>query len=656
MNLESEITRAAECFKEGQFNLTLQICERILQITKEPMALFLKAHCLFQLNQFDLVLELAEESLQIKRETFTIYLVASIHLEKGNNGLALRHYLEIIYSHSAPPSAYIGAATAFLMLGKYHKSIAYAKKGLALSTPLNESSTFMNEVENDFNLRTNRGLSLAYLSIRNYAESVRYINTALSFDSQDKLSWIINGYLKIHSGDEKNAVFCFAQALNLKFDDSPEYQEIDGVSNDQVQAVIYRGLGIANLHVGNLEAAQENLEIAVEMDRNDINTVIALFETYKKLNTQKSITKANRLISKSEREYEMDEDVKGNREEFLTRIPFLKKYRKDKPLITVYIWNPKHDRKPEGFEGPYQYRDCDYGHAAIKITMGQKEYYFSWFPSGKYYQNKDDLLRATPLSYGRNKSIPTSQHQNWLFDLYHQMPKNHEQQLRYMSLKRSDKEELHRSATFKFYFWAGLNVERMLDYFRTLYESDYCYHYRALNCCDVVLNALQVSLDQEIPELEAIKTSKMLDNGYYDPSDLLMAHRYQTGQTRGTKSSTVYKYCYLLGKTINSHYKDKEDLPPVIIRFNRWNKGERSLTKFDFDPLNFDPNWMTQTKKITLGRLFEKLANQITTKVIFPSESIQGETLDESILIEDDHNLECVDDEGNPTDNYKFYC
>lgn len=53
--------------------------------------------------------------------------------------------------------------------------------------------------------------------------------------------------------------------------------------------------------------------------------------------------------------------------------------------------------------------DEDYGHAVIKIKINDKEYYFSWFPSGNYYQNKVGLLRATPLNYGDKKIIPKHQ-------------------------------------------------------------------------------------------------------------------------------------------------------------------------------------------------------------------------------------------------------
>ena len=295
-------------------------------------------------------------------------------------------------------------------------------------------------------------------------------------------------------------------------------------------------------------------------------------------------------------------------QEVTTKTPALfKPLRQNKSYVVVYIWNPLSDE--------------DFGHAAIKVVDKGEEFYFSWFPSGDHYGNAPGLFRSTPQFYGRKSYVNYACKENaekrvrLLYGA--EEPDNFEQQVNDLLRRQSDKLELHKSATFKVFFDEGIDIHKLLEWWRTLLASNHRYNVNSNNCCDVVLRSLQYALDTDKYDLLNVKTNRMKENHQRNPDNILNSHRYDVSPNTGTKAATVYKYCYLLGVAINSQENSDENGGPVVVRFNRWNKKERCIVAFDFDPKKFDPNWMTVTQERDPVSLYTSIINSSFSDVMF---------------------------------------
>ena len=429
-----------------------------------------------------------------------------------------------------------------------------------------------------------RGIGIIALIQKNYKESIENIDRALSLNSDDKLLLLLKGYLLIHQRKNKEALAYLTKSEEKGFD-IPE---------------VYRGIGFAHLYEGNFSSAIQYLEKAFEKNKTDLTTAIALHDAY--------------ILT--ENFHTVDKHVKNcsipGFSELTKKSPSLSTEKLPQSYVVVYIWNPKHDPKKT-------YRDADYGHAAIKVVHNGETFYFSWFPSGGDYQNEPNIPRATPASYGINTNIDTKEKANKrLNSLFGEtLPENSEKQIEQMLKLQSDKEEFRKNATFKIFFTKGINIDKLLNWWKTLLETEQTYDVNSYNCCDVVLHSLQHALDDTINGLSEIQTAKMQKNRNHDVNSILQSHLYETSANTGTKSTTIYQYCYLLAKRINEEYQQRDTISPVIIRYNRWNKSLKKITKFDYDPLNFNPNWMVRPKKISLADTYLNSINLFFSEYVF---------------------------------------
>ncbi len=561
------------------------------------------AYCYFMSNRYTECIEECEEIIKDNRENIEILvLLSGAHLQKNEYNMALQYAIE---ANNLNPSArtYNALYNAYIELHDRENALIYIEKALELEpenylhhhaksvlliclSKMDEAiicsdmmiqlfkKAYPNEEaylsgHKDILVKHYQGLGLVYLINREYISSLENIEKALKIKPNDAWSLLIKGFLFLHQRKNEEAIGFF----NMSRTNGLDIPEIN------------QGIGFAHLYNDRFNDAINHLTEALRKQGNNLTTAIGLFDAYV---LSKDYQKANLLCRR----------YVGNKyfSDATTKTPTLFKpllSHIGKSTITVYIWNPKHDPHP-----PYQ--DADYGHAAMKILSQGKEAYISWWPSGKNYQNAPGASYLAVKNYGKKDDLLTS-----------------------------DKGKLKKSATFKIIFTGGLNVQKLLLFWDTLKSSGIPYNERAFNCCDAVLRMLQASLDETIPNITEVKTSKMLKNINFNAENILDAYRFKTLKSYGTKSTTIYQYCYLLGCSINKFYKDVHEdsyIPQVVIRFNRWNKTDRKIMKFDFDPLCFNPNWMTRTAKMNNENIYLNLINNAFSEVLFePINEIHGD-------------------------------
>lgn len=451
---------------------------------------------------------------------------------------------------------------------------------------------------------------------------------------------------------------------------------------------IYIGLGYSYFYDKQFKLALEMFEKGHEISPGDWRIAIGLFNSYVSIGTKEYCDRAERLLKKKV-VWPMENEVPLS--EIALREGCILKKEFNNPIMVdfarsgywpediffvlkVYIWQPRSDK--------------DYGHAAIKILrVGGKSHYFSWWPSGTDYRNFPGKKRATPPSYGasgrqgldettNSKEQRENAARKRIIDLYDgKEPPNIEEQIEYLLLRKSDKEELKRSATYKLTFITGacfFDLNKMIDAWGKLQSSNDEYDLDTLDCCDVVLYLMESSI-REIgfdlngmfdhwrelqcsrDELKPFKCCDLLldsINAQFDRikkvSDLAniqtTAMKRKGGSKRkATKSQTVYQYCMCLAKEI-SKINISINIPPVHISENKWDKKNKRAVKLDYIGVDstamlvegFNPNPHARHTKITSEERYPNLLNINPLDMVFePISETDEDNGEEGRLIDD---------------------
>ena len=430
-------------------------------------------------------------------------------------------------------------------------------------------------------MRFHREFSLLHLFGRNYDIFSNHVNQALSLEENDFLMRYLQAVLKLHNRD-----FVHAEALLYRL-----LKEVEnGVCG--INAELYRLLGFVYLYQKSDLKAIESFNKCLTLYKGayrDPHLIMGLFDAYINAQLFDKADQFIRLVSEGSRRY-------------LVSSRLFEASKKSGSYAIVYIWNiTKRD---------------DFGHSAMKIGHNGQEFYFSWFPP----KENSPLPRNTPPTYGRRHAVfDDAAAELQIANLFGNCPENHDVIKDGLLARSCDKTEYRKSATFKILFRDGLDFDKLIQFWQRLLKSDRKYHPRMLNCSDVILYALQDALRPTgNAQLETIKTSNMRKK-LWQPNEVdpvLGSYQYRTARKVETKSTTVYQYCYRLGIAINQHYPKKNG-PVVIIRYNRWNKKQKALTKFDFNPEQFNPNWLTRTQKIDKEDLYTKSISKQYSAYIF---------------------------------------
>ena len=621
--LEELLFNAMQFSENNEFDQCILLCDQILSVSMtNPLALSLKSDALLQKDQFEEALKVAKFNFEHNLVPVAAASLMKVYLEMREPDEVLRLIEYVARKFGANPGDLYCKASALISLGRFKEGIEVSKmalSGLQKERPI-EANRYIGML-----VKLYDGISLSHLELKEYEEALNNAEESLKCIKNKGTLTLVEGvnvatallvkgtvFLHIRKLDE--AIHCFEAVLAV------------GCKTPYCNFEVYCGLGYAYLYKKDYNSALKYFRYAYDIDQKDFRVAVGLFDTYCAMGEYHG---ADRLIKGAS--IRQGEVANIGLDKITTQLPFVKEVHaiEGRPsFVVVYIWNIfSHDDFTE-----------DHGHAAIKIVHLGKSYYFSWFPSGDNLLNLPGMKRATPPFYGAKSrdGFDENTAEQRIKDLYGEViPHNMEEQVKYLLLRKSDKEELHKSATFKIYFWQGINIERMLEYWRELHVSDREYNAQGLSCCDTVLNAIQVSLDHKVPGLEEIKTSRMEANKHYDPENILDAYYYDTPMKHRAKSTTVYKYCYKLGCEINNFAKEKEVSFAVIVRFNRWNEKLHTLTKFDFDPLSFDPNWLTKNKKNLLADFYSASINQCLSRVIYEQYIFSEDAGSEEIIKQD---------------------
>ncbi len=616
-------------FKIGEFDECLRECKQLIQQDENNIeARHLLSNAYFQLDQFDDCLRECHQLLQYNEKDINARLLLSdVHLFKEEFDEALRHaeYAQQI-ELSARTWGHLGNLyidyDSEKALFAIDKALEIAPNNLFFQhlkfiplldlNRLEEAEEQIKIMKNLFDKEFPNEETYSYLHFR-YLSTAYYGGLGLIYFAQGKYKQSLINIDKGLKLNTQNPGLLLSKGVSLLLE-RKNYAAIEVFKCAQEIRLnsfeLHCAIGFAYLYNKQYELAVEALEQAFNLSKGYgiatafydayYVTAIALYDAYIGNN---EIIKANKLVDTCQ--------ISGFMESTTSSPRLFAKVRPSSYII-VYIWNPKHDRSP-------QHRDADYGHAAIKVVHNGESFYFSWFPSGNDYTNEKGIPRATPGSYGAKRKIKTPEKAtSRLRALFKDIPLNGKDQIEQILMRKSDKEEFRRNATFKFFF-KGIHIDRLLVWWKTLLKIDTAYCVNSYNCCDVVLHSLQFALDEEIQNIN-IKTSRMRENKNYDPALILEGHKYEISPQSGFKSTTIYQYCFRLAQEINQtkmNSQSEKDVPAIIVRYNRWHKRRRAVIKFDIDPLKFNPNWMTTNKKIGLEDIYSNLINRSFSQFIF---------------------------------------